>query len=708
MATLEKIRSKSVILFIIIIVALLAFILGDFLTSSRSLTGPGTTAAKVDGKKIDINQFQQKVEEARQAYQAQADQYEQQTGQKAPDVDIADIQTQILNEMIMEELMNAEIEKLGITVTSNELSRAMSRENPLPMMVNLLQQNYGISATPAQLYDVVTNPTQYQIPPEEAARLQAIWKNYEQDARNLLLRAKYANLIGGSLVPNNLDSKSFYDDNASIARIAYIRKDFNGVSNEEAPITSDDIRDVYNQRKELFTLLEENRPIDYIRISIEPSDVDKLAAQKEVEDALLALNETEGTEAVNTNYNFQIKKVSGTAKTIDLDVRNRLDSLKLKNVQLLSTAGNKYRIAKLTDKYNDIDSLTYDFVYIPGDSTARDSVLKLIASGANLDTLLANGTILSKQNDVRVYLPDYGTSGEILKKLEMNKFIIPEELVGQNQQGLEMGQAIRVTSKNDSVPFYDVALITYDVKPSLKTIGDLKASLKAFADTNNTAELFALNAPGAGYTLNSGNVTPSTMKIGDIKNSRAAAKWAMDAKKGQVSPIFGDEQTGSFYVLSLKNIYDGDYIPANDPDLNLQLTILASNRKKGEKLVNDYKGKATTLEGYAQLMESQVDTTQVTFGRGYISRIPGAQPMLMALVATGQKGQLIEPFATDNGVFVIEILDIENSPIEFDPVNDRILYENQMGAGKLLQNHLFNILLGRNKIKNNLLEFYRE
>ncbi|MDE6157292.1 MAG: SurA N-terminal domain-containing protein, partial [Muribaculaceae bacterium] len=39
MATLEKIRNKSVLLFVIIIVALLAFILGDFLTSGRTYFG---------------------------------------------------------------------------------------------------------------------------------------------------------------------------------------------------------------------------------------------------------------------------------------------------------------------------------------------------------------------------------------------------------------------------------------------------------------------------------------------------------------------------------------------------------------------------------------------------------------------------------------------------------------------------------------------
>ena len=58
MATLEKIRSKSVLLFTIIIVALLAFILGDFLTSGRSLFGGGTTIAQIGDHKIDVQLFQ--------------------------------------------------------------------------------------------------------------------------------------------------------------------------------------------------------------------------------------------------------------------------------------------------------------------------------------------------------------------------------------------------------------------------------------------------------------------------------------------------------------------------------------------------------------------------------------------------------------------------------------------------------------------------
>lgn len=66
MATLEKIRSKSVLLLVIIGLALLAFIIGDFFTSGRTLFGSGTTVAKVDGKAIDIQDFQNRVQQASQ------------------------------------------------------------------------------------------------------------------------------------------------------------------------------------------------------------------------------------------------------------------------------------------------------------------------------------------------------------------------------------------------------------------------------------------------------------------------------------------------------------------------------------------------------------------------------------------------------------------------------------------------------------------
>ncbi len=161
MATLEKIRSKSVLLLVIIAVALLAFILGDFFTSGRTLFGTGTTVAKIDGKKIDFMEFQNRVNEASEMAQRQ--------GQK---VDPAVLQQQVLDGMIAEALFNEEIEKLGITVTDSELTDAMIGANS-GYMDMMIQQQYGQAGitSAAQFHDMAYNAAKYQIPEEQAQQM---------------------------------------------------------------------------------------------------------------------------------------------------------------------------------------------------------------------------------------------------------------------------------------------------------------------------------------------------------------------------------------------------------------------------------------------------------------------------------------------------------------------------------------------------------
>ena len=120
MATLEKIRSKSVLLFVIIIVALLAFILGDFLTSGRTYFGSGTAVAEAKGKKIDFTLYQQQLERA----QEQARNYN--------NVDNDELAQNIIQGLIGQELLKQEYEDLGIRISDAEISEAMTGAMPHP------------------------------------------------------------------------------------------------------------------------------------------------------------------------------------------------------------------------------------------------------------------------------------------------------------------------------------------------------------------------------------------------------------------------------------------------------------------------------------------------------------------------------------------------------------------------------------------------
>lgn len=688
MATLEKIRSKSVILFIVIIVALLAFILGDFLTSSRSLTGPGTTAAKVAGQKIDFQQFQQNVERQRQAMQEQG----------YTDIDITQVQNQVLDQMITQALLDQEIKDLGIVVTKEELTEAMVGANPLPAVVQYARQ-YGFN-TPLELYNAIF--TSGQIPAQYQQQFQQDWLNMESNVKEMLLQQKLGSLIGGALQANKLDARAYYDENASTARIAYAKKDFSTVSDDDAPVSNDDLRAMYNSRKNRYKLAEETRPIEYISVDIVPSDQDKFAAQQEVENALVALKEQPGTEGVSDNLNFVVNRTAAPANALAPNLRNNLDSLKDNNVQILQFRNNVYSIGKLIDTYNDIDSVTFDVVALAIPVEQRDSVIGLLNSGVSADSLKAQGLVADNAYDQTVYVPAVPLFAEALKTQPINTYVIPE--AASNDQN---ATAIRVTRRNQPVPFYDIAEITYRIDPSVTTVNQLRAALKAYADTNNTVQQFTQNAHQGGYNVGYTKVTPSSLSIANLKDTRSPAKWAMNAKKGQVSNVYGDEQSGRFIVVAVSDIYDDGFTPARDAEVSREITSRALAQKKAEKLMADYKGKASDLNGYSSLMNAPVDTTEVTFGQSSVGGFSYGQSNLLANAAVAQPGTLVGPFVIDNAIVVFEVVDVENSPREFNYDTDALMF-NQLYGAQALQRHLDEILIGNNKVTNNLQKFYAE
>ena len=110
MAALENIRKRSVLLLSVIGIAMLAFILGDFMQSQRSGGPSSSTVGEVLGEKINIQNFQIKVEEGIDNFKTQnpTSSVDQQT--------IVQIRNQIWDQYIKELILNNEFSNLGIDV----------------------------------------------------------------------------------------------------------------------------------------------------------------------------------------------------------------------------------------------------------------------------------------------------------------------------------------------------------------------------------------------------------------------------------------------------------------------------------------------------------------------------------------------------------------------------------------------------------------
>ncbi|MDE6038006.1 MAG: SurA N-terminal domain-containing protein, partial [Duncaniella sp.] len=399
MATLEKIRSKSVLLLIIVGAALLAFIIGDFFTSGRTLFGTGTTIAKVGDQKVDIHEFQNRVQ--------QASQQAQQSGQR---IDNAVLQQQVLDAMIAEKLFNQEIADLGITVTDAELTEMMVGKNSA-YVDRMVQQQLGMPDA-ATAHDMAFNPTKYGLPQEQAIQLQQYWIEMEQNIEKMLLQQKFQTLFNGLIAANKLDAKALYDENTPTANIVYAKKDYSSLNDDEYAVETSAINALYNSEKNRYALSEPVRLINYIAVNITPSREDVLAGQKKVEDAILALNEQPDVQGIADMPEFVTDRQNIPQADVDRQnsLKAALDSMSVGRAALVSKNGNTYNIAKLLGKSVQSDKVVLDFMAVQGTREQIDSLTALLNNGASFDSIAASPLVAQSQKAMDVSLIDPNSS----------------------------------------------------------------------------------------------------------------------------------------------------------------------------------------------------------------------------------------------------------------------------------------------------------
>lgn len=393
MATLEKIRKRSVLLFTIIIVALLAFILGDFLNSGRSFFSDPTTASKVDGHKIDIQELNNRVNQIKQQNQS---------------LDDGAVREQVLSDMISEALFDEELEKVGIVITDDELTAYIFPEN-----------DPDTKAQRQQVYDATLNPAKYGIDEQQAAQLKAQWQQFEKNAEVELKQIKYTQLLQNTLVPNKLDLAAERELLTHNTKARVVSLSTASLVDEDFPVSDEEIKAEYEkyQNSPSFKLSEPNRAIDFIAVDVTPSEADYTAAADEVNAAVAKLKEETETQSVNGNYNFHVNRLQLTPQEIQQQIgqmqqmmfqaaqqRQRvpaeytatmgafatLDTLPVGQVWESGLNDNNYTIAKMI-AHNEIKSDTdtivkYDFAiisYTVEPSTAtRDEIKQKISEFA--------------------------------------------------------------------------------------------------------------------------------------------------------------------------------------------------------------------------------------------------------------------------------------------------------------------------------------
>lgn len=620
MATLQSIRNHGTILLVVVGVAMLAFILGDFLNSGSSFFNKNReNVAEIAGHQVHYTEYEAAKEQLQEVYKIE-------TGTNDINEDLTiQLRNQAWQMMLMDYTLREQAEKIGMDVTADELSELCIGANPH----QIIQQRRAFYDETGKFnrFALVNFLNSIAVEPEDAeqaANLQQAknyWMYWEKAVRLTYLQEKYTNLLSNMITANNLDAKYAYEARQTSVDAQYVQQPYYAVADSLVKVTESDIKKLYNERKELYKQTP-NRSIEYVSFPIVPSAEDFADVEKLIKSLENDFRTKEDIAAiVNSNSDVLYDGRDYSEETIPAEYKDFAFGKGVKKGACteLNFADDTYSIARVIDcGYNKADSVK--LVLVANDENTEDVELGWF-----------------KASDLQKNIAEPAFNG---KKGE--KFTVAS---GMGEQ------TFQIADKSKATPKVKLAILSRKVTASSKTYGALYNQAKQFVVANNNADSLRQAALAEGmsitpvYALNE-----NTDKVNDLKNSRPIVRWAFEAKAGQVSDVF--ECGNQFVVAALTEVNDGEYRPMEA--VRAELIIAATNDKKAEYIMNQLNG-VSTLEAAAELFDTEVKTAEGISLSSFRFGAAGVEPAVVGTALTIDANTLSAPVKGNNGIYLLTV-----------------------------------------------------
>lgn len=618
MATLGKIRKHGVLLLIVVGLAMLAFIVGDFLSSSNSyFHRQQELVGEVEGVEINIRAYEAAREQLTEVYKIE-------TGRNDFDEDMSSyIQNQVWQMMVSQHAMEAQAEKIGMTVTNDELSELCIGANP-HQIVRSLRVARDQSGNFSQysligFINAIAEDSDDAQQQEMIEQYRKYWQYVENMVRVNYLQEKYQALFAGCLQVNSLEAE--YAANAKQQTVAaqYVCKPYYAVADSLVTVSDKDIKARYNKFKKLYKQ-EPNRSISYVQFPIVPSEADYNAAKE----ALEALAE----DFANTDDIMTL---------VNINSDESYDGRHLS----LNDVPEEYKEFASTAKAGAVTELAFN------EATATWSMARLVETGYSRPDsveLKAISPVEGQEDQELGWFGEYDLTRAANKELAEKAFTAKKGdritvTLGLNEQTFE------VMNISAATPKVKLAILSRTVIASSQTRANLYNEAKQFVVENNTEEKFEEAA--ADKNLRPTTLYASTDKVDQLKASRPIIRWAFKAKEGEVSDVF--ECGEVLVVAALTDINESEYRTLEDVQGELRYTLL--NEKKADYLVAQLGG-VTTLEAAAETFGVGVQEAEgINFASARFGL--GNEPAAVAAALALNEGELSTPVKGNMGVYML-------------------------------------------------------
>ncbi|MDY3266274.1 MAG: peptidylprolyl isomerase [Phocaeicola sp.] len=684
MATLQTIRSKGPLLVIVIGLALFAFIAGDAWKILQPHQGKQDVGA-VNGETLSAQDYQKLVDEYTEVIKLT-------NGLTSlTEAQLASVKDQVWQSYVNNQLIAAEAEKLGLTVTDAEIE-AIIDEGTHPMLMNTPFRNPQTGAFDKDMLKKFlvdyANIGSSQMPAQYAEYYQTMgnfWKFIEKTLRQSTLAEKYQNLIAKSLIANPVSAEDAFKSRTEQSDMLIAAVPYSSINDSIVKVSDDEIRKLYDSKKEQFKQLAETRNIRYVDVQVLPSDADRKDVLDEVTEYSTQLANT------NADYSAFIRTTGSSVSYSDIpvnksvlpsDVVARLDSIGMNEVYgpYYNQTDDSYNAFKIIAKVSAPDSIQFRQIQVYADTedktkTLTDSIYDAIKGGAQFEEVAK----VYGQTGEATWVSARSWEGAQLNA-ENVEFI--NTLINQPTKEIskiKVGQAniiLQVMDKKSMQDKYKVAVVKRNVEFSNDTYNEAYNKFSQFVAQSTTIDELEKNAEENGYTvIPRSDFSSAEHYVGGVPSTKEAIRWIFSAKEGQVSPLYECGNNDHIMVVALEKINPEGYRNINSVADMLRSEIRRD--KKAEMIMADMKS-CTSIDQAKAVKNAVSDSIKrVTFAApAYVSITRASEPVIGAVAAKTAVNATSAPVKGNAGVYMVQVISKDKGTEEFNEKNEETSLNN--------------------------------
>lgn len=676
MSVIQTIRNKyGKIAGGVIAVALVGFIVSDASNGSWGslFSGRESHVMSINGTKIDPKDYQIRVKEYELLYTMFN------KGRTLDEAERAQMNEQVVQNIVFETMVEAQCDKLGIITTKEEIEDLIYGPNAHRMVQQFSiegQQIFVNRETNAFEPQIIK-----QLEKELAEQAQKIdptgkvsdqWNAVKSYVKRTNRIEKFSSLFGGAtFLPTFLAKHSMADQN-SMAAIRFVKVPFTAVADNEIKVTDEDLKDYMKRHSGQYTTDQPTRAIEYVSFDIVPSSAD-------TQRAIAALEEAKTDLANAKDHKSIVNSRSDETNSFTEAFLNKRTFLSRYSDTLMTTPvgsiygpyiedGN-YKITKVIERKTLPDSVKWRYMVVrtkdkttdvlsDSDAVKRiDSAIAAVKAGRAFDTVAAQFSDDKGQGAKENYMT-------LIQAPELPKELVAFLLEGSVKEMKMVKVAndafsgyfyAEIMEKNGIAPAIQIATITKNLAPSDSTVNAIYGLANEFAGKNSTAADFDNTVKKGNMDRRVGdNVKVNSFTITGLGAAREVVRWMYDHKVGDISTVF---QLGEsrYIIAKLAAVNEKGMVgisSANRPLLEMKVR----EEKKAELIAKKYASKP--LEEIASASAQTVQQADsVLLGGAYIADM-GYEPKVVGYafnnsfalntVSPGIKGQ--------GGVYFITVL----------------------------------------------------